>query len=148
MRAVASGFGAGFAPFAPGTAGTVVGIPFALALHLLLPPAVHLAVLALLVPVGAFVCGRAAEGDEAADPSWIVFDEMIGYCFTVARAPTTLPAFGVGFLLFRLFDIIKPPPAGWIDRVVPGGWGILLDDVCAGFYAAVVLALLARGGLI
>ncbi|NTU60316.1 MAG: phosphatidylglycerophosphatase A [Deltaproteobacteria bacterium] len=146
LRVVASGFGAGFAPVAPGTAGTLVGIPVALALGLL-PPWLRFGALVVSLPLGALACGRAAAEEGGGDPAWIVLDEVIGYCFSVAWAPRTVAAYGAAFLLFRLFDILKPPPAGWIDRVVPGGWGILLDDVCAGLYTAAALGLLALLGV-
>jgi phosphatidylglycerophosphatase A len=121
--------------------GTVVGVPLALALSLL-PSWLRFGALAVSLPLGAVVCGRAAAGAGETDPGWVVLDEIIGYCVAVAGAPVTVSAYGVGFLLFRLFDIVKPPPVGWIDRGVPGGWGILLDDVCAGLYTAAALALL------
>lgn len=137
----ASGLGAGLAPVAPGTVGTLVGVPVAAALGLLPPWGRYVLLLASL-PLSAWVCGSAARHDGRDDPGWIVLDEILGYCFATAWVPLSLGAYGAGFLLFRLFDIIKPPPAGWFDRSVPGGWGILLDDVCAGLYTAAALALL------
>jgi phosphatidylglycerophosphatase A len=126
---------------APGTAGTLVAVPFAWALAQL-PPLLHLLLLALAVPAAAAVCGRAARLDARKDPGWIVLDEMVGFWVAVALLPPRPMTLAVGFALFRLFDIVKPPPAGWIDRNLPGGWGILLDDVAAGLWTRLVLGVL------
>ncbi len=142
---LAAGFGAGLSPFAPGTAGTLVAMPFAWALSWL-PVRIHLAVLALCLPLAAFVCGRAAQEGGEEDPSWVVLDEIVGYWIAVAFVPSRFPAYLAGFLLFRVFDILKPPPAGWVDRNMPGGWGILLDDVLAGLYTRLSLSILVWAG--
>jgi phosphatidylglycerophosphatase A len=76
----------------------------------------------------------------------VVFDEMVGYWFAVAFVPPGWAALGVGVVLFRLFDILKPPPVRWLDQNVGGGWGILLDDVAAGIYARCALAICQRLG--
>ncbi|MBI5444479.1 MAG: phosphatidylglycerophosphatase A [Deltaproteobacteria bacterium] len=146
LRAVASGLGAGFLPVAPGTWGTLVAMPVAWILGWL-PPAVHGLLLIASLPAAAAVCGRAAEEDGRKDPHWITLDEVVGYAVTVAFVPARLSAYLAGFFLFRLFDILKPPPAGWVDRCMPGGWGVLLDDVLAGLYARLVLGLLVWGGV-
>ncbi|MEW6488020.1 MAG: phosphatidylglycerophosphatase A [Thermodesulfobacteriota bacterium] len=140
-RLLASGFGAGRAPVAPGTAGTLVAVPFAWGLAQL-PPVLHLLLLGLAVPAAAAVCDRAARLDGSKDPGWIVLDEMVGFWVAVALLPPRPMTLAAGFALFRLFDIVKPPPAGWIDRNLPGGWGILLDDVAAGLWTRLVLGVL------
>lgn len=145
-RVLASGLGTGFAPLAPGTAGTLAAVPLAWALNSL-PWAPHLLILAATVPVAAHLCDRAAQDDGRADPRWIVLDEWVGFCISVFRAPATVDAYLAGFFLFRLFDILKPPPAGWVDRNVPGGWGILLDDVLAGLFGRLTLLALAWIGV-
>lgn len=144
-RLLASGFGAGYCPIAPGTAGTAVALPLAWALGLV-PLGPRLALLAALLPVAAWICGRAARQAGAEDPGWVVLDEILGFLVGTALVAPGLAAYLVAFLLFRLFDILKPPPAGAIDRRLTGGWGILLDDVVAGLYTALSLALLERLG--
>lgn len=146
-RLLASGFGAGLSPVFPGTAGTVAAIPFALLLALL-PPWGTLAAVAGSLPLGAWVCGRAARGDPDSDPGWIVFDEMVGFWISVLWVPPGIATYTAAFFLFRLFDIIKPPPARWFDRHVPGGWGILLDDVAAGLMTRAAMWVLVRYSLL
>lgn len=140
VRVLASGFGLGFSPLAPGTVGTLAALPFAW-LWSGLSPVGGLVVLLLAVPCGAYVCDRAEATGGAHDPGWIVCDEMVGFWVAVAWLPPRWGTYLAAFVLFRTFDILKPPPAGWIDRHLPGGWGILLDDVVAGVYARLVLGL-------
>ncbi len=146
LRALASGLGAGYCPRAPGTAGTLLAVPLAWALASL-PAPTQLSLLALALPAAARVCGRAAEADGRDDPGWIVLDEIVGFCFAIvlAAAPTAV-SMALAFVLFRLFDILKPPPIRWIERSFPGGWGILLDDVAAGLYARAALEAFHRAG--
>ncbi len=148
-RVLASGLGAGRVPVAPGTAGTLVAVPLAWALAQL-PPTLHLLALAAALPAAALVCGRAARLDGRDDPGWIVLDEIVGFCVAVALLPPRPLTLAAGFALFRLFDIVKPPPAGWLDRHLKGGWGILLDDVAAGLWTRLILGILpwfaAAGG--
>lgn len=138
---LASGFGAGRAPLAPGTFGTLVGIPIALLLSLAPLPGQVLLVLALL-PFAAWVCGAAERSSGHIDPGWIVLDEIVGFCIATLGLAPAVGGYLAAFLLFRLFDILKPPPANWVDSRVRGGWGILLDDVLAGVYARAVLFVL------
>lgn len=146
-RIAASGFGAGLSPFAPGSAGTLVAVPLAWVWERL-PVPIHLVLLLALLPVAALVCGRAAAAAGAHDPGWIVLDEMVGFWFAVALVPPSFAVYGAGFVLFRLFDILKPPPIGWLDRAVPGGWGILLDDVAAGLCTRLALGFLSGLGVL
>lgn len=157
VHCVAFGFGAGLSPRAPGTVGTLVGIPFWWALSWL-PLAWYLAAVAALFAFGCWVCDRSAKRLGVHDYGGIVFDEVIGYL--VACLPLAInleawrpgivdqhwnldwngiPALVVVFVLFRLFDIWKPWPIGGFDRRVGGGFGIMLDDLIAGLYAALVL---------
>jgi phosphatidylglycerophosphatase A len=152
IRWVALGFGAGRSPVAPGTVGTAVGVPLAWGASLI--PGVFLAPLLLLsLPLCAWVCDRAAKtgidgrGCEK-DPGWIVLDEIVGYLVATAWVEPSWAAYGAAFLLFRLFDILKPFPVGWLDRNVDGGWGILLDDVAAGLMARAALWGLAVVGVV
>ena len=132
----------GLAPKAPGTFGTLGGVALAWALA----GTQQYLLWVLVVAAALYVLGRAvapgAEARAGKDPGWFVIDEVIGYLLTVAwlGGPTWL-TLGVGFCLFRCFDILKPWPVRALERV-PGGDGILLDDVMAGLYAFAVLAAL------
>lgn len=139
---VAFGFGAGTARFAPGTAGTLVAIPLYLLLQPLSLP-VYLAVTAALFVFGVWLCDGTARDLAVHDHPGVVWDEIVGYLITMAAAPSGWAWVVSGFLLFRVFDMLKPWPVSWADRRVGGGLGIMLDDLLAGIYAA--LALLAIG---
>ena len=139
---IASWFGAGRLPVAPGTWGSLAALPFAWVIAWLFGPrALLLAALALFL-IGWWAAGRVARISAVADPGSVVVDEVVGQWLTLVVAPRLLIAYVAGFLLFRLFDIVKPWPARWIDRNVGGGLGIMGDDVVAGFYAATALLLL------
>ena len=138
---VALGFGAGLVPVAPGTAGTLLAV---LPAWLIAPwpwP-LRLGLVGLLFVLGVWVCGESAKRLDAHDHPGIVWDEVVGYlavCVAVPPGPAWLAA---AFLLFRLFDIVKPWPINVLDRRVKGGFGIMLDDLIAGIAA---LALLQSG---
>jgi len=139
-RFVATGAFSGYAPVAPGSVGSLVG----LALHLLLPVTpVHLwtAGLLLLFTVGVKV-STDAERVWGKDPGCVVIDEIVGFGVTVALLPGTLSVAVAGFFVFRFLDVVKPPPARQLERL-PGGWGVMLDDVAAGLYGNLLL----RAGL-
>ena len=137
---LASGLGAGFSPFAPGTAGTLVAIPVALLLSPIRSPVYELTILTLFF-VSSWIADRAQNHWQKKDDQRIVIDEMMGYILTMLWIPKTLLFISVGFLLFRLFDIVKPFPCRQLENV-RGGWGVVLDDVCAGIYANVALQFL------
>ena len=135
---LAFGFGSGAAPVAPGTFGTVVAIP----IYLLMQPLtlwVYVLVTLLLTAIGVWLCHVTSRDLGVHDHSGIVWDEIVGYLITMVAAPPDWQWVIVGFVLFRLFDIVKPWPIGWVDRRVQGGLGIMLDDVLAAVYAGVVL---------
>jgi len=129
----------GFFPFAPGTVGSAVGVVLWWGVRVGgAPVVVELGVVAALLVVGA-VAATAAEGAlGTTDPGPVVIDEVMGMCVTLIAAPLTWPVALLGFLLFRAFDIVKPPPARQLERA-HGGWGIMLDDLAAGLYAWGVL---------
>jgi phosphatidylglycerophosphatase A len=139
---LALGFGSGLSPLAPGTAGTLAAVPFAVLL-VQLPPALLWIALAALFLAGVFFCGQASRRLGRHDPGSIVWDEMVGYWVTVAFVPAHWGWWLAAFLLFRAFDILKPWPIRWFDRHVGGGLGIMLDDLVAALIAGLVL-LLAR----
>jgi phosphatidylglycerophosphatase A len=146
VHLLAFGFGSGLAPKAPGTFGTLVAVP----LFLLLQPlslSVYLALVALGFALGIWICDRTARDLGVHDHGGIVWDEIVGYLFAMSLAPAGGWWIVSGFLLFRFFDILKPWPIRWLDLRVPGGFGIMLDDMMAGLYAGLVMTLLHLGGV-
>jgi phosphatidylglycerophosphatase A len=139
---LALGFGSGLVPLAPGTAGTVVAIPVYLLLQPL-PLTYYLALVALLFVAGIAICAHTASRLGVHDHPGIVWDEIVGYLVTMAFAPAGWQWVAAGFVLFRLFDIVKPWPIGWCDRKVHGGFGIMLDDLLAGVFAAACVQVLS-----
>ncbi len=140
---LATGFGLGLSPVAPGTVGTLLGIPLALAIAPLPVLAQALLLLALFA-LGVWVCADTSRRLGVHDHGGIVWDEVVGYLIAVAGLPPTALWLGLGFLFFRLFDIWKPWPIRILDRRLKGGLGIMLDDVLAGLYAWICLQATAR----
>ena len=141
---VALGFGAGLAPFAPGTFGTLVAFPIAWLLRTYTNDAGFIATIVLLVAAGAWTADITSRHLGSADDGSIVIDEIAAFLavlFFVGPEPIRV---GVAFLLFRFFDIVKLPPAREIDRNWHGGLGIMLDDLVAAGYALVVFAIVVR----
>ena len=138
---LAFGFGAGLAPVAPGTFGTLAAIPFFLLANGL-GPAFYAGALLVAFVAGVGLCARAAASLDAPDHPAIVWDEMVGLWVALCFVPVSWGAVILGFALFRLFDIVKPWPIRPIDRQLGGGLGIMLDDVVAGLLANGVLRLL------
>ena len=135
---VAIGFGSGLASKAPGTAGTLVAIPIYLALDRL-DLWQYLVVVFVLLIAGFWLCDTAAKQLGVHDDPSIVWDEIVGYLITMIAAPGGWFWVISGFVLFRLFDILKPWPIRTIDRKVKGGLGIMMDDVLAALFALVIL---------
>ena len=140
---IATGFGAGYLPKAPGTWGSLVGVAlwFGLRDLALLP---YLGVTATLFVVGTLCAGSAEKIVDRADPGLVVVDEIVGQLLALLAAPHHPVAALLAFLVFRVFDILKPFPANWLDRHIHGGLGIMLDDVVAGLYSLLVLQLVWR----
>ena len=131
---LAFGFGSGLAPYAPGTFGTLVGIPFFMLVSAVSLP-IYLVLTALMFLVGVVVCERCSRDLGVHDHGGIVWDEIVGFLVTMIAVPLEWHWLLSGFLLFRFFDILKPWPIRWFDRHVSGGFGIMLDDVIAGLFA-------------
>jgi phosphatidylglycerophosphatase A len=139
---IASWFGVGRLPWAPGTWGSLAALPFAWAIAALFGSrALLLAALALFL-LGWWAAGRVVRLSAAKDPGSIVVDEVAGQWLTLVVTPPGVVPYVAGFLLFRVFDIVKPWPARWIDQHVGGGLGVMADDIVAGFFAATALLLL------
>ncbi|WP_116366795.1 phosphatidylglycerophosphatase A [Parahaliea mediterranea] len=143
VHCLAFGFGSGLAPKAPGTFGTLAAVPFYL-LAAQLDLAAYLVFLLLAFVLGVYVCDRASRDLGVHDHPGIVWDEFVGYWITLCAAPAGWWWVVAGFVLFRVFDILKPWPIGWLDRRVHGGLGIMLDDVVAGVMAWACLQGLAQ----
>ena len=141
---VALGFGAGLAPVAPGTFGSLVGLAIALALAPL-GLVWNVVAAALAVAAGVWICGESARRLGVHDHPAIVWDEVAGMMIAMLAAPEEWWGAALAFALFRLFDIAKPWPIREIDHGMSGGAGIILDDVLAGVFAALVLMIV--GGL-
>jgi phosphatidylglycerophosphatase A len=137
----ATGLGCGLAPAAPGTVGSVLALPIWWFLLADLPFVHQLAFVVVATLISIWVVDRACRAAGVGDASAFVLDEFVGQWVALVAAPKTLLAVGVGFALFRAFDIAKPWPVSWADRRVSGGLGVVLDDVLAGVLAAVVLQL-------
>ena len=141
---LALGFGSGLSPKAPGTVGTLAALPlyWLLAEH----PLYWLWISAFLV-VGIWACQVAGRNLGVHDHGGMVWDEIAAFLMVLPFAPVAelggWAAYGLAFALFRLFDIWKPFPIGWLDARVPGGFGVMLDDVLAAVYAIVCLLAVA-----
>ncbi len=135
---LAFGFGSGLSKHMPGTFGTVAAIPIYLALQPLGIWPYSLATLACVV-VGIYICDGAARKLEVHDFGGIVWDEIAGLLITLWGLEPSWQSLLAGFALFRVFDILKPWPIKWLDRRVEGGFGIMIDDVLAGVFAALML---------
>ncbi len=131
---IAFGFGSGLSPFAPGTAGSIVGILLFILFHHLTPIA-YFFIVALLFGLGVYVSQIVTDELGVQDYGGIVIDEVVGMLLTYFLLPFSFIALVLGFLLFRLFDIVKPFPIGLLDAKVLGGFGIMIDDVLAALYA-------------
>jgi phosphatidylglycerophosphatase A len=134
----ALGFGSGLAPKAPGTAGTLVGVLLDPVLRLL-GLELRIAVVALMFIVGVWLCGESARRLGAHDHGGIVWDEIVGYLALMLVLPAGWPWALAGFVVFRFFDILKPWPIRQLDHGVGGGFGIMLDDIVASVWGALVL---------
>ena len=143
----ATGIYTGYSPFAPGTAGSVVGLIIGYLWCAPMwdhEPMIFIAIFAALFFLACLIAGQAEEIFGEHDSSKIVLDEVMGMIATMFLNPLGWGSLLGGFLIFRLFDIIKPFPASLIDRKMPGGPGVMLDDLFAGIYANIVLRILVH----
>jgi len=138
---LAFGFGSGLSPFAPGTMGTLVAIPFAFALKNIGTPGFWI-VLLLSFWLGVRVCDHVSHKLGVHDHGGIVWDEMVGYWLSIAFVPLQWQWLLAAFVLFRFFDIYKPWPIRQIDQKVSGGFGIMIDDIVAALFTIVILTVM------
>ena len=143
---LATWFGCGYAPVAPGTVGSLAAVAIAFALHEALgwqPYWFAVLAIVLLVP-GIWSADVVARAAGTKDPGLVVVDEVIGQWITIAGAVTlNWKSWVLAFALFRIFDIWKPPPVRQLERL-RGGLGIVADDVMAGIYGAIVIFIAGR----
>ena len=135
---LAFGFGSGLSRYMPGTVGTLAAVPLYL-VFIQTNIWIYSLLTLLVIFSGIYLCDKAAEKLQVHDFGGIVWDEIAGLLITLWLVPFSWQNLIIGFILFRLFDIVKPWPIKWIDQKVQGGLGIMLDDVLAGFFAALLL---------
>jgi phosphatidylglycerophosphatase A len=137
---LATGFGSGLSPVAPGTLGTLLGVLICL-LCLPMPWTFRLLFVLALLVLSIYVADKAEKIYQKKDDQRIVIDEIIGLQITMLPVAINILNLCAAFVLFRIFDILKPFPVKNLQGL-PGGWGVVIDDVAAGIYAAAVLWLL------
>lgn len=140
---LAFGFGSGLSPWVPGTMGTLAAVPLFLTLAAL-PWWAYAAVVVAAFAVGIYLCAHAAAALGVHDHPGIVWDEFVGYWITMFLVPVSWQWVLAGFVLFRLFDMLKPWPISLADKKLHGGFGIMIDDVLAGIAAWLCLHILIR----
>jgi phosphatidylglycerophosphatase A len=138
--ALATGFYAGYIPVASGTFGTVVAVPLCYFISIL-SPLVGFVFVAIFAGFAVWVSGEAEKIFDKKDSGLIVIDEMAGFLVALYFIPFTASSLVLGFVLFRLMDIVKPFPIKRLESALPGGWGVVGDDLLAGAYANVALRL-------
>ena len=141
---LAFGFGAGLAPRAPGTIGTLVAWPIGWAIGGLVPPGPLAAALVVAFLVGIWACELTGRALGVADHRAMVWDEMVAFLLVLAIVPRQLGWQAAAFVLFRFFDIAKPPPIRWLESRMHGGLGVMFDDILAAGYTLLVLAVANR----
>ena len=141
---VAFGFGLGLAPYAPGTFGTLLAFPLWWAIRGYGGPLQVFAVIAALFVAGIWICDIAGRHLGIADHGGIVWDEAVAFALVLALVPDQAGWQLAGFALFRLFDIVKPPPIRNIEARLHGGLGVMVDDVLAAGYTLFALAVVKR----
>jgi phosphatidylglycerophosphatase A len=139
---VATALGSGYSPIAPGTAGSLVGLALFWPMSGLFWP-VLLAAIAVLFLLGVHCASRVAAQVGRKDPGIVVVDEVAGMWVTLLAVPFTPVTAALGFVAFRVMDVFKPWPARQLEGL-PGGWGIMADDIMAGVYANLLVQVLLR----
>jgi len=138
---IALGFGTGLAPAAPGTFGTLVAIPMAASLRAHFPDGVFVAAIVLFGVIGVWAARVTGRNLGVPDHGAIVWDEIVAFLLVLYFVGDDAVHIAVAFLVFRFFDIVKPPPIRQLDARCKNGWGVMQDDLVAAAYTLVVLAL-------
>ena len=141
---IAFGFGVGLSPLGPGTLGTLLAFPIYYGLAAILPGEALLACIVAAMVLGVWLCQVTGRNLGVHDHGGMVWDEIAAFMLILYFIPAQPIYQAFAFLLFRLFDILKPPPIRRLDRKIQNGFGVMLDDVVAAFYALVCLAVVQR----
>ena len=144
---IATVLGVGRSPAAPGTAGSIVALPIAWLIAALWGRLMLMLAIIVVLGFGAWACELYSRANGREDPSECVVDEVAGQWIICAFAPLSIAAYFVAFILFRIFDIVKPWPVGFVERRVPGGLGIMADDVVAALMGSIIMVLLGHLGV-
>ena len=137
---IAFGGGTGLSPVAPGTVGTLVTLPLFWVLNYLLALHTLLMLICAMFITGVWACAVTGRALGEHDHGGMVWDEITAFCLVLLFTPNNMVWQSFAFLLFRVFDIIKPPPIGYYDKRLRGGFGVMFDDILAAFYALLCLA--------
>ncbi len=133
------GFGSGLAPKAPGTFGTLLGLLLFVPL-LLWQESLAWSLFIVSLVFGSYICGQSAEMMQVHDHGGIVWDEFVGIWLVLLLLPEQTWVYWLAaFVSFRFFDVLKPWPINLADQKIPGGFGIMIDDIMAGIYALIVI---------
>ena len=136
---IATWFGCGLLPGAPGTWGSLAALPFAWVIVMLGGPLGLIGAVIAAFSIGIWAAGRYSQAAGLKDCQNVVIDEVAGQWLALVFVPLDPAAYFAAFILFRICDVFKPWPANWADRNVPGGFGIMLDDMIAGTYALILI---------
>jgi len=139
---LATGFGVGYSPIAPGTLGTLITIPLYYFLSAIRSPLYEITLIAFIF-LSVWISENAEIFFGKRDDPRIVIDEMMGFLITMSWVPKTVRFIILGFFLFRFFDILKPFPIRRLEKRLKGGFGVVLDDVLAGVYANIILQIIS-----
>lgn len=129
----------GYIPVAPGTFGTAAAVLF----FIIFKPSIidNIILLLFIIPLGIIASGKAETMLQERDSRHIVIDEVGGFSLSVLTLPANLKTYILAFFLFRFFDVLKPPPIRYLEKKVPGGAGVMLDDMLAGIYTNIIIQL-------
>ena len=141
---IATWFGIGYLPFAPGTWGSVTALAIAWIVSSLFGITSNLILISIIFFAGIWASGEFQKYTGVEDPSSVVVDEVVGQWLTVVFFPSQFIYYIIGFFLFRVFDIWKPWPVNWVDQKMKGGVGIMMDDIFAAAYSIGVLFIIDK----